>query len=131
MYIHAVGRRKTAVARVHLRPAGGEKGAFVINGKFYDKYFTVEEDLLKLMQPFKATGEDFTKYNIKVNVVGGGVTGQVEATRLALSRALAQLNEDYIPLLKQEGLLTVDSRQVERKKYGHRKARKVEQYSKR
>lgn len=131
MYIHSVGRRKTAVARAHIREAGGAKGAFTVNGKFYDKYFPLERDILKLMQPFKVTGEDVNKYNIKINVSGGGVTGQVEATRLAIARALAKMNEEYVPLLKKYGLLTVDSRQVERKKYGRRKARKVEQYSKR
>ncbi len=131
MYIHTIGRRKTAVARLHLREAGGPKGAFIVNGKWFDKYFPLEQDILKLMQPFKVTGENWEKYNIKVNVQGGGVTGQAEATRLAIARALAQMNEEYHSLLKQEKLLTVDSRQVERKKYGRRKARKVEQYSKR
>ncbi len=131
MYIHTIGRRKTAVARLHLRKANGQKGTFIINGKWFDKYFPLEKDILKLMHPFKITEEAWEKYNIKVNVKGGGVTGQAEATRLAIARALARMNEDYHSKLKHEKLLTVDSRQVERKKYGKRKARKVEQYSKR
>ncbi len=129
--IHTVGRRKTAVARLYFRSKQGEKGRFIINGRDGDGYLNNEILRLKVRQPFDITGEKMEDYDILVNVRGGGITGQAEAIRLALSRALEKLNVAYRPPLKKAGLLKVDARQVERKKYGRPKARKSFQFSKR
>ena len=124
---NAVGRRKTSVARVYLRPG---KGNIEINRKEFDHYFPTEVLRTIIKEPLK-TLESEKSFDIKVNVVGGGFRGQAEAIRLGIARALVILNEDNRMPLKKEGLLTRDPRMVERKKYGRRKARKKFQFSKR
>ena len=125
--INAIGRRKTAVSRVYLSAGSG---AISVNGKDYKQYFPSEVLQIIMNQPF-ATVNGVGGYDVKVNVRGGGVTGQAEATRMAISRALCELNAGFRPALKKEGFLTRDSRMVERKKYGRRKARRRFQFSKR
>ncbi|MDB4710147.1 30S ribosomal protein S9 [Flavobacteriales bacterium] len=125
--INTLGRRKSSVARVYLSKG---KGKITINKRDYKDYFTTGVMQYKVNQPFELT-DTLGKYDVKVNVSGGGNTGQVEAVRLGISRALVELNEDYKPLLKAEGLMTRDPRMVERKKPGQPKARKKFQFSKR
>lgn len=125
--VHKIGRRKTAVARVYLSEG---KGTVTVNGKDGKVYFPTETMQYKIQQPFALT-ENVDKYDVKVNVFGGGTTGQVEAVRLAISRALVEINEENKKALKPEGLLTRDPRMVERKKFGQKKARKRFQFSKR
>jgi len=130
--IHAIGRRKRSTARIYL--SEGE-GALLINGKpaeeYFSSYLNTAERLEKNMKlPFYTTGT-LGKYNVKARVRGGGYTGQMEAVRLGIARALVGVTEEYRLPLKKAGLLTRDPREVERKKYGRRKARKSEQYSKR
>ena len=125
--VHKIGRRKTAVARIYLSEG---KGAITVNGKDYKSYFTTGTLQYKVQQPLMLT-ENLTSYDIKVNVYGGGVTGQAEAIRLAITRALVFINADNRAVLKPEGLLTRDPRMVERKKFGQKKARKKFQFSKR
>ena len=125
--VHKIGRRKTAVARVYVKPGTGN---MKINGKDYKTYFTTAMLVYKLEQAFALTGTT-DQYDVTVNVVGGGITGQAEAIRLGISRALCSINEEYRLLLKPEGLLTRDPRMVERKKFGQKKARKRFQFSKR
>ena len=125
--IHTIGRRKASVARVYLAKG---KGKITINGKDFKEYFPVDTMQYKLEQPFKIT--DLSgKFDVKVNVDGGGTTGQAEAIRLAISRALCELDVENRPALKSEGLLTRDARVVERKKPGQKKARKKFQWVKR
>ena len=125
--INSIGRRKTSVARLYMTPG---KDDFTINGQKLEEYF--ESEILQIIskQPFEFIKFD-GGYEIKVNVKGGGFKGQAEAVRLALSRALCEMNEEYKPILKKEGFLTRDPRMVERKKYGKRKARRRFQFSKR
>lgn len=125
--IHTIGRRKTSVARIYLNEGSGE---IKINGKDYKNYFPTTVQQYKIEQPFNIL-ELAGKYDLKVNVFGGGTTGQVEAIRLAISRALVQIDEENKPALKAEGLMTRDPRMVERKKFGQKKARKKFQFSKR
>lgn len=125
--INTLGRRKKAIARVYLS-AG--KGNMVINGRDAQAYFPLAEQINKLKRPFELT-ETLGQYDLKVNVTGGGLTGQVEAIRLGISRALVEINEENKPALKAEGLMTRDPRMVERKKFGQKKARKKFQFSKR
>lgn len=125
--ISVTGRRKTAVARVYMQSG---KGTIVVNDKDLKEYFPTEVLRLIINQPF-ATIEAEGKYDVKVNVKGGGLTGQAEALRLAIAKALCEVSTDNRPPLKKEGLLTRDSRMVERKKYGKRKARRSFQFSKR
>ena len=127
--IVTVGRRKTAVARVFLNEAG--TGNFQINGRDLATHFPVELLQLKVTDPFKVTGLNIGEFDIKVNVAGGGITGQAEAIRLGIARALVEVNEENRPPLKHAGMMTRDSRKVERKKYGRKKARKSTQFSKR
>lgn len=122
------GRRKTSVARVYL---GKGSGNIEVNGKDYRQYFPTLVLQYKVEQPFLVTGEDKTKFDVKVNVDGGGITGQAEAIRLAISKALVEINTEYKPGLRRHGLVTRDPRMVERKKYGRAKARKRFQFSKR
>ncbi|MAU76117.1 MAG: 30S ribosomal protein S9 [Crocinitomicaceae bacterium] len=121
------GRRKDAVARLYLSEG---KGKFTINKRDYTDYFPTGTLQYKINQPFEIT-ETAGKYDVKVNVFGGGITGQAEAVRLAISKALIEIDPDYKPALKAEGLTTRDPRMVERKKFGRKKARKKEQFSKR
>lgn len=125
--IHAIGRRKAAVARVYLSKG---KGNILVNGKDFKDYFPVDTMQYKLVQPFKLL-DALAKYDVNVNVNGGGTTGQSEAIRLAISRALCEVNIDNRPSLKSEGLLTRDARVVERKKPGQKKSRKKFQWVKR
>lgn len=125
--IHTIGRRKTSVARIFL---GEGKGKITVNKKDYTEYFPTPTLQYKIQQPFALT-ETEGNYDLKVTVVGGGINGQVEAVRLAISRALCQINEEHRLVLKPEGLLTRDPRMVERKKFGQKKARKKFQFSKR
>lgn len=125
--INALGRRKTAVARVYMSKG---KGKISINKKEMADFFPIDVLQAKVNQPFVLT-DTVGKYDIKVNVAGGGINGQAEAIRLGISRALVEVSEDYKPLLKVEGLMTRDPRMVERKKPGQPKARKKFQFSKR
>ena len=125
--IHKIGRRKTSVARIYLSKG---KDKMIINGKDYKNYFPTTSLQYKIIQPFKLT-ENLGKFDLSVNVYGGGITGQVEAIRLAISRALCEISDENRPVLKKEGLLTRDPRMVERKKFGQKKARKKFQFSKR
>ena len=125
--INTSGRRKNAVARLYMSEG---KGEFTINNRDYKEYFPTGTLQYKINQPFNLT-ETAGKFNIKVNVAGGGITGQAEAVRLAISKALVELDPENKPALKAEGLTTRDPRMVERKKFGQRKARKKVQFSKR
>jgi small subunit ribosomal protein S9 len=125
--LHKIGRRKTAVARVYLSEG---KGNITVNKKALNDYFTTATLQYKVHQPLVLTEND-GNFDIKVNVFGGGITGQAEAIRLAISRAMCELNEENRGILKPEGLLTRDPRMVERKKFGQKKARKKFQFSKR
>ena len=125
--IHTIGRRKAAVARIYLSKG---KGKIVINGKDYKDYFPVDTMQYKLEQPF-TTANLSDQFDIKVNVEGGGTTGQAEAIRLAISRALCELDNENRSSLKSAGLLTRDARVVERKKPGQKKSRKKFQWVKR
>ena len=125
--INTLGRRKTAVARVYLTKG---KGAVTVNKRDYKDFFPVAVLQSKIVQPFALT-DTVDQYDVKVNVAGGGINGQVEAIRLGIARALVELNEENKPLLKEEGLMTRDPRMVERKKPGQPKARKKFQFSKR
>ena len=121
------GRRKTAVARVYLRSGNG---AIKINGKSVEEYFVNPEHVFVLKQPIVATDSD-GKFDIMINVGGGGITGQAGACRHGISRALAKNDESNIPTLRANGFLTRDSRMVERKKFGQKGARRKFQFSKR
>jgi small subunit ribosomal protein S9 len=124
----ATGRRKTSIARVFLR---GGKGKFIINGKEPVNYLGNVSSFLNLIKkPLIATQTE-AKYDIDAKVHGGGISGQADAIRLGLARALVYVNSSYKAVLKSEGLLTRDPRDKERKKYGHKRARKRFQYSKR
>jgi len=125
--INAVGRRKTSIARIYL---SNGKGDISINKTSLEKYFPSEAIITLVKQPLQQI-EATDQYDIKINVKGGGFKGQAEAIRLGISRALCEVNPSFRPGLKKEGFLTRDSRMVERKKYGHKKARKSFQFSKR
>lgn len=126
--INAIGRRKTATARVYLSDGSGK---FFINKREFAEYLSSAVLALKVNRPFAVLGLNMENFDITVNVDGGGPNGQAEAIRLGLSRALTEYNAENRPPLKKEGLLRVDDRQVERKKYGRKKARKRFQFSKR
>ncbi|GAB4427273.1 MAG: 30S ribosomal protein S9 [Bacteroidia bacterium] len=125
-----VGRRKRAVARVFFLESG--TGKFEVNGRPLETYFPVAILREKMLEPFSVLGLNPAEFDVQVNVNGGGITGQAEAVRLGLARILSDLNSEtnHTPL-KRAHLLTRDSRRVERKKYGKRKARKSTQFSKR
>jgi len=125
--INTIGRRKAAVARIYLNDG---KGQITINKLDYKVYFPEERLQYIVEQPMKIT-EDEGKYDIKVNLYGGGIKGQAESLRLAIARALIKIDPEKKPILKAEGLLTRDPREVERKKPGRPKARKRFQFSKR
>ena len=131
-YIHAICRRKEAVARVYLKDG---EGRIWVNGRPAEEYFagfafSKEYIQRHLLTPFYITGT-LGKFDVKARVEGGGITGQLEALRLGIARALVGVDPEFKKPLKDVGLLTRDAREVERKKYGRRKARKKEQYSKR
>ena len=125
--VNTLGRRKTAVARAYVQKGSGE---IVINNKDYKTYFTTSVLQGKVMQAFAAT-KTLGEFDVKINVKGGGVTGQAEAVRLAIARALVEMDAAHKPLLKAEGLMTRNPKMVERKKPGQKKARKRFQFSKR
>lgn len=125
--VNKIGRRKTSVARLYLSVGNGN---ISINGRNLEDYFPLEIHRIIVNQPFTLIQAD-GKYDMSVNVSGGGFKGQAEAIRLAVSRALVELNDQNKSTLKKEGFLTRDPRMVERKKYGKRKARRRFQFSKR
>lgn len=125
--VNKIGRRKTSVARLYLSAGNGN---ISINGRTLEDYFPSEIHKIIIKQPLVLVDAD-GKYDIKINVDGGGFKGQAEAIRLAVSRALCEIDEENKPVLKKEGFLTRDPRMVERKKYGKRKARRRFQFSKR
>ena len=124
---YATGRRKTSIAKVWLKKGTGK---IHVNGKNYDSYFKRDTHKMQLLKPFELINQN-TSYDVKCNVKGGGMTGQVGAVVLGISRALIQFDQNFKSTLKKEKLTTRDSRSVERKKYGHRKARRSFQFSKR
>ena len=124
---NSLGRRKNAVARVYLQKG---KGNITVNNRAFDNYFTTPTLRYKVEQPLALTDNE-KSFDIKVNVKGGGITGQAEAVRLAIARAMCELDAENRLILKPEGLLTRDPRMVERKKFGQKKARKKFQFSKR
>lgn len=125
--INSTGRRKTSVARVYLKPG---EGRILINKKDADEYLGRETLKMIIMQPFELTGTT-GQFDVKVNVRGGGVSGQAGAIKHGISRALLKVSDDYRKPLKKAGYLTRDAREVERKKYGQRGARARFQFSKR
>ncbi|HEY5597131.1 MAG TPA: 30S ribosomal protein S9 [Candidatus Bipolaricaulota bacterium] len=130
--LHGVGRRKTSVARVFLKAGDGKVTA---NGKPLEQFFTADPFFKermneKVFKPFQVTGT-MNRFDVHANLSGGGVTGQMDALRMGIARALLLVDPEFRPVLRKEGLLTRDSRMVERKKVGLKKARRSEQYSKR
>jgi len=125
--INTIGRRKTSVARIYMKPGSG---SVTVNKKDLADYFPSEILQTIVKQPLNLV-EEVANYDLNVNVGGGGPKGQAEAIRLAVSRALVKVNEEHRSPLKKEGFLTRDPRMVERKKYGRRKARRAFQFSKR
>ena len=125
--INTIGRRKKSIARIYFSKG---KGKITVNNLEANKYFPTSLLMTKINQPFNLT-DTKDKFDIKVNVNGGGINGQAEAVRLAISRALVELDETHKPALKAESLMTRDPRMVERKKPGQKKARKKFQFSKR
>lgn len=124
---YATGRRKTSVARVYLTKGTGK---IVVNDVDVNEFFPSGIQVLDINQPFQVT-TTINTYDVKATTKGGGFSGQAGALRLGIARALALISDDYRSMLRQAHLLTVDSRQVERKKYGLKKARKDSQFSKR
>ena len=124
---NGIGRRKAAVTRVFL--SKGE-GSIVVNDKDYKTYFPLVYLQNQVERPFK-TVDAVGKFDVKINATGGGVKGQAEAAMLGISRILVEINPEFRPALKAAGLLKRDPRSVERKKFGHKKARKSYQFSKR
>ncbi len=125
--INKIGRRKTSVARIYMAPG---KGEITVNNRSLEVYFPFELHQIVVKQPLALVGVN-GNYDIKINVDGGGITGQAEAARMAISRALCEFDIEHRPALKKEGFLTRDPRMVERKKPGRRKARRKFQFSKR
>lgn len=125
--INTIGRRKTAIARIYLQKG---KGTITVNQRALKDYFTTPVLVDSLTRPLSLTGLA-ADYDVKVNVRGGGITGQAEAVSLAIARALVKMDAAHRSALKAEGLLTRDPRMVERKKFGQKKARKRFQFSKR
>ena len=124
---HAVGRRKTSVARIYLRPGNGQ---WTVNGKTLEDYFPRAVLRQAIIQPLRATDTEGA-FDVKINVNGGGMRGQAEAVQLGIARALVNKDEDHRRPLRAQGLMTRDPREVERKKPGRPKARKRFQFSKR
>jgi len=125
--INTIGRRKTSVARIYMTPGNGK---ITVNNKAIEVYFPFELHQIVVKQPLTLVGVEGS-YDLQINVDGGGIKGQAEAARMAISRALCEADETHRPLLKKEGFLTRDPRMVERKKPGRRKARRRFQFSKR
>jgi small subunit ribosomal protein S9 len=125
--INTIGRRKTSVARIYMQSG---KGEITVNNRSLEVYFPFDLHRIVVKQPLALVNEN-DAYDIKINVDGGGIKGQAEAIRMAISRALCEINEEHRSPLKKEGFLTRDPRMVERKKPGRRKARRRFQFSKR
>jgi len=125
--INAVGRRKNAVARVFLKKG---KGNITVNGKDFKEYISVSHLLHNITDPLESVGLS-SEFDITINATGGGVKGQAEAIKMGIARALVEFNAELKPTLRAGGFLTRDSRMVERKKFGLRKARRATQFSKR
>lgn len=125
--LHTLGRRKTAVARVYMKPGTGK---ITVNGRTIEDYFPTEILRIIINQPF-VIADKVGVFDVNVNVASGGITGQAGAVRLGISRALVEYDAELRPALKAEGFMTRDPRMVERKKYGRRKARRRFQFSKR
>jgi len=125
--LNALGRRKTAIARIYVKDGDGK---ITVNGRDFKEYFPIATLHYVVEQPLLLT-DNLGKFDIKVNLTGGGFNGQAEALRLAISRALVKMDEEYRPVLKENGLMRRDPRMVERKKPGQPKARKKFQFSKR
>ena len=125
--INTIGRRKTSVARIYMQPG---KGEITVNDRTIETYFPFELHQIIVKQPLALVGVEGS-YDIKINLDGGGITGQAEAARMAISRALCEFDAEHRSALKKEGFLTRDPRMVERKKPGRRKARRRFQFSKR
>jgi small subunit ribosomal protein S9 len=123
----ATGRRKSSVARVRLHEG---TGTFILNGRSLEDYFPSMARRLRVMEPVRIAGVD-GRFDVHATLEGGGSTGQADALRLGIARALVQIDPEMRPALKKEGLLRRDARIVERKKYGLRKARRAPQYTKR
>lgn len=125
--VYATGKRKTAVARVYMRPGTGR---ITINKRAFEEYLPLESDRMRVMEPLKITGAE-NRFDFTVNVKGGGVSGQAGAIRHGITRALVEVDTAFREILKKQGFLTRDPRMKERKKYGQPGARAKYQYSKR
>lgn len=128
--IHRVGKRKSAIARVYVRPRAGEMGSIRVNGRSFEDYFPRPTSRMLIMQPLELT-QQVGKFDIIINVAGGGLSGQAGAVKHGISRALLNVDSGFRPVLKKAGHVTRDAREVERKKYGQSGARKRYQFSKR
>lgn len=126
-YIWGTGRRKTSTARVRIKPGSGK---LLINDREFEQFFLTDDTRRVAVQPLVVT-ETRNNYDVWVSVAGGGITGQAGAVSLGIARALRRENENFDRVLREHGLLTRDSREVERKKYGRHKARRSTQFSKR
>ncbi|GAP05807.1 MAG TPA: 30S ribosomal protein S9 [Anaerolinea thermolimosa] len=127
-YFEGVGRRKEATARVRLMRGSGR---FIVNEKAAEQYFTRLGDIEAILAPLEASGHDRSQFDITVIVRGGGVTGQTDAVKLGMARALVKMNNELIPVMRKGGFLTRDARVKERKKPGLKRARKAPTYTKR
>jgi small subunit ribosomal protein S9 len=127
-YYEGVGRRKEATARVRVMSGNGK---FIVNDKPVEDYFTRLGDLEAILAPLSAAGEDRSRLDITVQVKGGGVTGQTDAVKLGMARALVKMNADLVAVMRKYGFLTRDARVKERKKPGLKRARKAPTYTKR
>jgi len=127
-YYEGVGRRKEATARVRVMSGNGK---FIVNDKPVEDYFTRLGDLEAILAPLSAAGEDRSRLDITVQVTGGGVTGQTDAVKLGMARALVKMNTDLVAVMRKYGFLTRDARVKERKKPGLKRARKAPTYTKR
>ena len=125
--VNTVGRRKAAVARVYVKPGNGQ---ITINHRALDVYFPLNILQYEVKQPLLVTNT-LENYDVTINLVGGGIKGQAEAARMGIARALCEINAEYRPVLKKNGFLTRDAREVERKKPGQPGARRKFQFSKR
>jgi small subunit ribosomal protein S9 len=128
--VHRVGKRKEAVARVYLRPRAEETGVIKVNGRAFEEYFPRPTARMLIMQPLELTST-VGRFDIVINVQGGGLSGQAGAVKHGIARALLNVDTAFRPVLKKAGHLTRDAREVERKKYGLAGARRRYQYSKR
>ncbi len=128
--LHQVGKRKNAIARVYLRPRTGEEGVIRVNDRAFEVYFPRPTSRMVIMQPLELTAT-VGRFDIAINVKGGGLSGQAGAVKHGIARALLEVDPAFRPVLKKAGHLTRDSREVERKKYGLAGARRRYQYSKR